>query len=470
MKSIARIYTAFPSEGLSGSSQTYSLHHPNETVMTNGQILEELNRRCPDVEFVGSAEVETADYTRANVIAQRKGLDGILYFGGLPLDLTELGLPGLAVYPLWGPWQDGMRPLTHRRILTTTLAVIPDRDRAVFTRRLDTLAQRIGLLRTTARLKGFRILCVTDRPALGEYEPMTYQVAEEGREAYENRYLSNLAELGAEIVVRPQRELMAGVEAVADREARKVADGWIAEAKGVKGTNESEIRRSAKLYLSMRSMIDAYAADAITTEGYGVFMSYPGGPIPSQGLPSSQFCTDGVVATAETLLDSLLTQQVGLWLTGSTGFNGDYIVDAENSMAYIGHCECPLNPRGGSEKTPYVIRNLPQWPLNEQEKGGACVQVNLPTDEPVTVAKFSVHDRKVAVFSGRAVSGHDLFPGWEDILCRTKLAISADAAKLFANLDWVTFGNHRVVFYGDHKQQFRDFATLLGYEFVEKDK
>jgi len=44
-------------------------------------------------------------------------------------------------------------------------------------------------------------------------------------------------------------------------------------------------------------MMDEYEATAITTEGYGVFMNYADGPIPSQGLPSSQFCTDGIVTT-----------------------------------------------------------------------------------------------------------------------------------------------------------------------------
>ena len=157
-------------------------------------------------------------------------------------------------------------------------------------------------------------------------------------------------------------------------------------------------------------------------------------------------------------------------MTGSTGLNGDYIVDAENGKAYIGHCECPFNPYGDERRVPYVIRNLPQWPADQQEIGGACVQVDLPTEEAVTVAKVSVHDRKLALFTGETVSGEGLFPGWDDILCRTKLAVDTDAVKLFENLDWKTFGNHRVAFYGDHRQKFKELARLLGYEVVEKDR
>ena len=77
------------------------------------------------------------------------------------------------------------------------------------------------------------------------------------------------------------------------------------------------------------------------------------------------------------MLDSLVTQQLGLHLFGTPGFNGDYLIDPDNRIAVVGHCECPFNPRGDGRRFPYVIRNLPRWQPNE---GGACVQVNLPVD------------------------------------------------------------------------------------------
>jgi len=41
---------------------------------------------------------------------------------------------------------------------------------------------------------------------------------------------------------------------------------------------------------------------------------------------------------------------------------------------------------------------------------------------------------------------------------------------LLENLDWKTFGNHRVTFYGDYRQKTKDLATLIGFEVAEKDK
>jgi len=422
------------------------------------------------MQFVGQTDVEDAATTIQNIRSQADDLDGVLYFGDLPDGLLATGLPIVAVYPLWSQWQYPYLAYEGERVLTAALPVIPDASEATFSARLDHIADELRAVQAVARMENRKVLIITDKPVLGQYEPTALQLEAEGWEAYEERYLANLSELGVEAIARPQSEMVARMKEVDEADAARVAEEWIETAAGVAGTNEMQIRDSAKLYLVMREMIQEYEADAITTEGYGVFMGYKDGPIPSQGLPSSQLCTDGFVATSETLVDSLITQQLGLFVTGSTGFNGDYIVDEDNNKAYIGHCECPFNPWGDDRRVPWVIRNLPQWPIEEQEKGGAAVQVLLPAGETVTVAKVSVHDRKLSLFSGKTVDGETLFPGWDDILCRTKLAIDTDAAKLLKNLDWRTFGNHRVAFYGDHRQRFRDLAKLMHYEVVEKDR
>jgi len=93
----------------------------------------------------------------------------------------------------------------------------------------------------------------------------------------------------------------------------------------------------------------------------------------------------------------------------------------------------------------------------------------LPINEVVTVVKISMYKKKISVSTGKTVSGEELFEGWDDILCRTKLAIKTNAKALLKNLDWKTFGNHRVAFYGDYRQKIKDLAKLIGFEVVEKD-
>jgi hypothetical protein len=244
---------------------------------------------------------------------------------------------------------------------------------------------------------------------------------------------------------------------------------WINGADGIRDTTEAEIVQSAKVYLAMRELKEKYGCTAITTEGYGVFQNYEKGPIPSQGLASAQFCTDGIISASEILIDSLLTQQLGLYITGQPSFNGDYVIEPFNNIAIILHCECPFNIYGDKRRCSYVIRNLPRW---EKYKGGACVQVNLPLNEAVTVTKISMYHKKISIFTGKTLSGRQFFEEWDNpgLACRTKLAIKANTKSLLKNLDWALFGQHRAVFYGDIREKLKDLATLIGFEVVEEDK
>jgi hypothetical protein len=467
----AKIYVVFSSSGFFGSTGTYKLRYPEGKVLTNEDILKEIKKRCKDVEFIGTTEVEKPGYAEGNIQSQAGNLDGILYFGTLPQEILDIDIPKIAVFPLWSKWQYPYSPVKGKRMLTGCIPIIPDINGSVFSSRFDDVARKIELIRIISSFKSLNILVVTDKPVLGLYEPTPFQYQDEGWALYEKRYIENLHQLGANITARPQSEMVARIDGIEEEKAKEVAEKWMEEAEDVVGTNKEEITKSARLYLVMKEMMKEYGCNAITTEGYGVFINYPGGPIPSQGLPSSQFCTEGVVATSETLFDSLVTQQLGLLMTGFAGMNGDYVIDEGNNKAYVMHCECPFNdPLHKGKNLPFVIRNLPQYPVDQQEKGGASVLVRLPVNKQVTVVKFSVHDKKVSLFSGTTVDGDKLFLGWDHILCRTKAAVDTDAKALLRNLDWKTFGVHRVAFFGDYRQQFKDMAELMGYEVVEKDR
>ena len=464
-----QIYTAFFSSGFQGECRVYSSYHPDIKIVQNQEILEKLEGKCEGVEFVGEAEPVRAETAIAKIKEQREDLDGVLVFGPPPGGLISIGLPMVAVHPLWGRWQPPFDAYKGEKVLTSCLPVIYDRDPDVYSSRIEDIAGKIKLIDTISKMKGLRVLVVTDLPPLGYFEPIGSQIGPGGREEYEKIYLDNLKEtFGAFLVLVPQEELFEKMQAADEKKAKEVTQKWIDEAAGIQGTNEAEILKSAKLYLAMKELMEEHNCGAITTEGYG----WPGsfskrGLFPSQGLPSSEFCTEGIVATSETLVDSLITQQLGLNITGSAGFSGDYIVDFLNDIATIGHCEASFDAYGDGKRVPYVIRNLP---LMAENTGGACVQINYPIDETVTVAKISMHQKKIAIFTGEAVSGEELFPHWDDILCRTKLAVKTDAKALLENLDWGTFGNHRVALYGGYRQEFKDLARLIGFEVVEKDR
>ena len=430
--------------------------------------MEKLKEKCKEVEFVG--ETRLSKEAIKNIKSQKENIDGILCLGGTPPDeLISIGLPLVAVFRLWGQWF----PLSYhhndykgKKVLTSCLPVVPDKNRSVYLSRIEDIAGKIKLISAISKMKGLRVLVVTDKPPLGTWEPYGFQI-KTSREEYEKVFVNNLKEtFGAFLVPIPQKDLVEKMQVQDEGKAKEVAKKWMDEASGIRGTNEAQILRSAKLYLAMKELMVEHNCGAIATEGYG---SFPGGYsiMPSQGLPSSQLCTDGIVAVGETLLNSLITQQLGLNITGSTGQNGDYFIDIFNNIAITAHCEAPFNPYGDGKKVPYIIRNLPFF--REENTAGAVVQVKYPIGKAVTVAKIDMYNKKISVFSGETVSGEELFPYWNDLLCRTKVAIKTNAKALHDNQDWKSFGHHKVTFFGDYRQEFLNLAKLIGFEALELD-
>ncbi len=463
-----RIYTAFLSAGLPVGYDAYRQHHPDIKVMENEEIRDLLQDELPHVEFVGGAEAQKAEDAISAIEQQQEEIDGVLVFGPPPAELIALGLPMVAVErPLAGCTTVPFHAYEDSKVLTAFLPAHRDKDPQVYSSRLTDIAGKLDLIDAIARMKGLRVLVVTDKPVLGYFEPMDLQI-ETTREEYEQTYLDNLAEtFGTEFIAVPQEDLLGRMPAMDEQDARQIADGWIAEAMALRGTNEEQVLESAKLYLAMKELMAEHDCGAITTEGFGWPPHGYDKGIASQGLPSSQLCTDGIVAASETLTDCLLTQQLALYITGSAGLLGDYTLDPFNGTAIVAHCEGTFRPYADERRAPYIIRNLPFVPENV---GGACVQINYPIGETVTVAKLGTHAKKLSVFTGETVSGEELFPYWDDVLGRNKVAIKTDARALLENVDWEAFGNHRTVFFGDFRQQFKDLAKLIGFEVVEKDR
>ena len=463
-----RVYVVFSSSGLPVGFDLYQRYHPDIKVLKNHEILERVKDECKGVEFVGETEPVKAEKAISNIKDRKEDLDGVLYFGAPSDELISIGLPMVAVErPLEGCTTVPFHAYKESKVVTSYLPAHRDKDPKVYLSRIKDIAGKIKLIDAIARMKDLRVLIVTDKPTLGYFEPMDLQI-ETTREEYEETYLNNLKEtFGTEFVTVPQKELLEKkMQAVNEEKAREIAQKWIKEAVAIRGTNEREVLRSAKLYLAMKELMDENDCGAITVEGFGwPPLGYDAAP--SAGLPVSQLLTDGIAAATETLTDCLITQQLGLYITGSGGLLGDYNIDPFNNTAIVCHCEGTLKPYGDERRAPYIIRNLP---FVKENTGGACVQTYYPIGETVTVAKISMYKKKLSIFTGETVSGEEFYPYWDDILGRNKVIIKTNAQKLLENVDWKTFGNHRVAFFGDYRQKFKDLAKLIGFEVVEKDK
>ena len=85
------------------------------------------------------------------------------------------------------------------------------------------------------------------------------------------------------------------------------------------------------------------------------------------------------------------------------------------------------------------------------------------------VIKVNVLEKKISILSGEVVSGESIWKNFNESSCCTKVVVKTNAKRIYENFDHRTFGNHQVLFYGDHRKKIKDLATLIGFEVIEED-
>jgi len=184
-------------------------------------------------------------------------------------------------------------------------------------------------------------------------------------------------------------------------------------------------------------------------------------------LAEMELAKQGIATCCEGLIDCVATQALILYITGRPSFVGDTLgIDPVNNVVIFGHCYSPINLHG-DDRVPYIIREhaIHRFAPEIVKNPEPGIQVEFPLDETVTVAKLSLADRKLAVFTGTTVDGRQLYRNFDDMLCKSKIVIKTDAEAILENYDSETFGVHRVVVYGDYRKpeastkEFQHFFT-----------
>jgi L-fucose isomerase-like protein len=290
-------------------------------------------------------------------------------------------------------------------------------------------------------------------------------------EDYNEVYSQTLKEMGPELMDASLIELNEEMGKVDQKEAGRIADMWIAEAKEVRETNREEVLKAARLYLGMERLMAKYGATGIAIRSLVPWVKGMIDVTPC--LANTELNRQSRVGVCEGLVNSAITELFGFYVTSNPSFVGDVVgIDRINDTVTFAHCQCPINPHG-SDRVPYVIRSHAlqkgnkMLPDDYPEAGStlsAAVQVELPTDETVTAIKFSFYDRKIALSTGVSVPGDESYKDFEDILCRTKLVMKTNSAAFESKYDTATFGVHRNIIYGDHTQVVKDLSKLMGFQ------
>jgi hypothetical protein len=466
-----------------------------ETFTTNEQVVSNLREACDGIDFNVWEGPRSAAYDE--IRQNPDTYDGVLIVGGLDGDyrLAFTGLPTIAVYNLWEfmnqPWDlfatgkmrkdpilTGGRDYKEVRVLTAQLDRRNLCDPAVTAKMFNDLVNKVKLIQALKKLKETRILMVKN--AADEIiASVNYRgdINQSFPGDHNSRYLSNFREVfSAEIVPVEPEEFYETYQQIPLGDAERQAEDWMEGAERVEASKR-EITKTARGYLALDALREKYNCNAVATHirtvtGSGELKDRYN---PGVGLELG-FKTRGIQAVCQNYPDILMSQVLAHLLTGHTSMLGDVIYDVYNNLEIVLHCGIPINPLGPDHRLPYVIRTHAESPVRDipEEPGSSTgMTVEWPAGEPVTFWEIHSLNRKIRMHTGETVNGYDIYTGGEDlynVMCTAKVIASVDARKLRDQHLPYLYGIHTNVTLGDLREQLKDMAVLLGFDFVESDR
>jgi len=381
--------------------------------MTHAEIIGRLSKECPGAEFVVR---DLAGGTRlTDLLNEAKNLkklqcDGVLVYGWpRDYDLLRTGLPTINVAVV-NDFQNTPYPIfRENRVVGAFLD--PWRfcaDPRVSERMFRDLADQIKLIQALKRMKSEHILTVTD----SQYVNVMYgDVLKNPPERYNEMMTDAIAGVfGTKVTKIGSREVtedkdIRNLYDDESREAREIARRWIRNAQKMTYTIESEVIRSAKLYLAMKLLMQKHGATAITYH----IRTLVRDPRPEDSvypaLATSEFQLNNQVGKCQSHLNILLSEMMLQYAYRRPSMLGDYSVDPYNGVSCVQHCEGPWNPWGDERRVPYILTDHRERRVRSRRAPGvgAASWVLYPAGEPVTIWQLEVLSREALLHTGTTV-------------------------------------------------------------------
>jgi L-fucose isomerase-like protein len=263
--------------------------------------------------------------------------------------------------------------------------------------------------------------------------------------------------LGATVEPVSFDEINAAYKKVDLKEAETWANRWIQEAQKVVEPSQEDIRNSAAIYLTMKDLMAARGAQAITMDCLGGFYSgkLPGYPC----LGYRQMNDDGQLSgTCEAQLPDMLAMLICRYMFDRASFASDPVLDTSTNQIIYAHCVAPTKMLGpDSASNPFIIRS------HAEDGKGAAIQSLLPVGYMTTSFRTTGNYKSMVIHQAKAVDNID-----EPKACRTKLAaeVKGDIDKLF--YQWDRFSWHRLTVYGDVQDPLEELAKAFKMEVIRE--
>jgi hypothetical protein len=423
---VAKLYLSGPNTAW----PTPLLDEKKEVAEIESNLAVVQKKNAANVRFVGGELIKTAEEARA--WRQRlTGVDGVLIIAiaGGPLGDAIDGLDIPVLYfsrPYAGHTWSAVAGLQkkHRKIAV------------VATSNYDDLDPYMAMFRTAHHLRASKVLVAC------ENAPQRQAQAD----AYVNAFGTNIKFIGG-------KDLKAAFDGADLQEARREAEAFTNGALRVVEPSPQEILSGLRFYLGMKSLMKQEKANAVTIDCFGTLAAktLPGYPC----IAWSKLNDVGLYGVCEADIASTMTQMLVTSYAKVPGFVSDPVFDLTHNEVIHAHCVSATKMKGFSAAaSPYIIRN--HLETNE----GAVLQVLMPVDEPVTVARFN-GPSSMLITTGTVTGSVEADRG-----CRSKIRTRVADAEAWLNN--YSAGLHRVVFYGNHLKDIQRMGRLMGFEVVNE--
>ena len=381
--------------------------------ITNEAIVRRLQEECNGVDFV--VRDLTRGSTMQSVLNEIKDLkklhyDGVIIFGW-PRDyeLLRSGLPTINIMVV-NDFMNIPYPLYKKnRVIGAFLD--PWRfcaDPHVSERMFQDLVAKVKLIKAFKRMKHERILTVTDSPYVNvtygdDLKNMPSDYNEKILGVIEDTFGVKVTKIGTKEVA--EDEDVQNLWQNESPEANVIAQRWIRNAKKMMNTIESEVVRSAKVYLAMKILMEKYGAAAMAFHIRSLIENPRREDYVTPALATSEFQLHNVVAKCQSHLNILLSEMLLQYAYGRPSMLGDYSVDTYNNTSIVQHCEGPWNAWGDERRVPYILVDHRERPIRGRSVtgGSAASWILYPGDEPVTMWQIDVLNKEVLVHTGTTV-------------------------------------------------------------------
>jgi len=379
--------------------------------MSNEELIRQLQRDCSGVDFTIRDLTKSAKFdTVLNEIGdlERLNYDGVIVYGW-PRDYKVLksGLPTINI-SIVNDFMNNPVKIYHENKVVP--AFLDPWKFSTSARNINLmyndLVEKIKLIAALKKIRASTILTVTDNPFVN----VTYgEALKQTPEKYNELILDAILNIfGTKVIKIGSDEVCSDKEIKAlwfneSKRANEIAKRWINNAVKMINTIESEVVRSAKCYLAMKSLMKKYEANSMAFHIRALEKNPKPEDYVTPALATSEFQKHGIVAKCQSHLNIVLSEMVLQFALGIPSMLGDYSVDIYNNTSIVQHCEGPWNPWGGEKTVPYIITDHRERRVRKRSKPGVSTAswILYPPDEPVTVWQLDVLKKEILFHVGK---------------------------------------------------------------------